>query len=309
MAKNIDIPLNLQKTIISIHKLKGQLWLKNFPQYLDFFIQKWQINNIKTFPNLSYHFVAYGIENTGREIVIKAGPPDQEFINSFFALKSYPQNISNKLIDYDLDKGFLLLEKAIPGISLKESQSDIKSTAIAIDLMKNLWQTSIPNHNFQTISHFYKSLPKYHQKYSQKKLINNDYFKKAEECFRKLIYQNKKNWKLLHGDLHNDNILSHKNSYILIDPKGIVGPPIYELGPWFFNFPTKTKLKDIQKITQQRLFQFSTNLNLNPHEIIECIFAQLVLSIYWCFEEKTKVSQEIIELLNFLFYLSKSKRS
>jgi streptomycin 6-kinase len=34
---------------------------------------------------------------------------------------------------------------------------------------------------------------------------------------------------LLHGDLHQENILSNGNSWVVIDPKGVIGDPIHEI--------------------------------------------------------------------------------
>lgn len=34
---------------------------------------------------------------------------------------------------------------------------------------------------------------------------------------------------LLHGDLHQENILSHGDDWLVIDPKGVIGFPINEV--------------------------------------------------------------------------------
>jgi streptomycin 6-kinase len=34
---------------------------------------------------------------------------------------------------------------------------------------------------------------------------------------------------LLHGDLHQDNILSQGDDWLVIDPKGVIGFPINEI--------------------------------------------------------------------------------
>lgn len=39
----------------------------------------------------------------------------------------------------------------------------------------------------------------------------------------------------LHGDLHHDNILSSPRGWLAIDPKGLVGDPVYEVASSFIN--------------------------------------------------------------------------
>lgn len=34
---------------------------------------------------------------------------------------------------------------------------------------------------------------------------------------------------LLHGDLHQENILSNGNNWVVIDPKGVMGDPVHEI--------------------------------------------------------------------------------
>ena len=40
---------------------------------------------------------------------------------------------------------------------------------------------------------------------------------------------------LIHGDLHHYNILLSKDSWLAIDPKGVIGPAAYEVGPLLMN--------------------------------------------------------------------------
>src|SRR5690606_4671155 len=39
----------------------------------------------------------------------------------------------------------------------------------------------------------------------------------------------------LHGDLHHDNILSSARGWLVIDPKGVLGDPAYDLANVFIN--------------------------------------------------------------------------
>ncbi len=40
---------------------------------------------------------------------------------------------------------------------------------------------------------------------------------------------------LMHGDFHHFNILSSERGWLVIDPKGVIGPAGYEVGPFMLN--------------------------------------------------------------------------
>lgn len=77
---------------------------------------------------------------------------------------------------------------------------------------------------------------------------------------------------LLHGDLHCDNILLDENSWVAIDPKGVIGPAIFEV----FAF-----IIDVEKDAEFVLQFFGYNLQ----EVREWYFIRAVLSICWNLED------------------------
>lgn len=41
---------------------------------------------------------------------------------------------------------------------------------------------------------------------------------------------------LLHGDFHHDNILlSNNGDYVIIDPKGVIGDPVFDIPRFILN--------------------------------------------------------------------------
>jgi streptomycin 6-kinase len=52
---------------------------------------------------------------------------------------------------------------------------------------------------------------------------------RARKLKKELIKKDSGRKVLLHGDLHQENILSNGNDWVVIDPKGVVGDPIHEI--------------------------------------------------------------------------------
>lgn len=89
--------------------------------------------------------------------------------------------------------------------------------------------------------------------------------------------------RLLHGDLHHDNVLfDTQRGWLAVDPKGVMGELEFELGaalrnPWDFSITPE--------MTNDRIARFSAALHLDAARIRAWGFAQSVLSAIWCIED------------------------
>ena len=92
--------------------------------------------------------------------------------------------------------------------------------------------------------------------------------------------------RLLHGDLHHDNILEDSTrGWLAIDPKGVVGELAYEAGPSLRNPVQNLELRADPAIVSRRVAIMSERLELDPERLIGWCFAQAVLSALWSIED------------------------
>ena len=91
---------------------------------------------------------------------------------------------------------------------------------------------------------------------------------------------------LLHGDLHHWNIISsQRQSWLALDPKGIVGEPIFEVGALLRNPVNKILfLPDLKDITMRRLEILTEILAFEREHMLKWSLAQAVLAAQWSFE-------------------------
>jgi streptomycin 6-kinase len=93
--------------------------------------------------------------------------------------------------------------------------------------------------------------------------------------------------RLLHGDLHHENVLSDSNrGWLAIDPKGVVGEVAYEIGAALRNPIERPSVLADRATLQRRIQRFERALNLDAHRILAWGFAQAVLSAIWTFEDE-----------------------
>jgi streptomycin 6-kinase len=90
---------------------------------------------------------------------------------------------------------------------------------------------------------------------------------------------------LLHGDLHHENILAAtREPWLVIDPKGIVGPRGYECGTYLRNHLLNKA--DPARVLARRVDQLAEILELERDEILRWGVAHNVLSAWWSFEAR-----------------------
>ena len=92
--------------------------------------------------------------------------------------------------------------------------------------------------------------------------------------------------RLLHGDLHHDNILFDTNrGWVAIDPKGVVGELEYEVGAALRNPHTSPELFTDPATIERRVDCFTRELNLDRSRVLGWAFAQAVLAAIWAIED------------------------
>jgi streptomycin 6-kinase len=108
---------------------------------------------------------------------------------------------------------------------------------------------------------------------------------KAQNIYRQLC-RSQRSIRLLHGDLHHDNVLfDQERGWLAIDPKGVVGELEYELGAALRNPADRPELFADPTVIQRRLHRFCAALRLRADRVLAWAFAQAVLSAIWAIED------------------------
>jgi streptomycin 6-kinase len=80
--------------------------------------------------------------------------------------------------------------------------------------------------------------------------------------------------------------LSSERGWLVIDPKGVIGPAGYEVGPFLMN-PWGDLLsgKNYRLMTKRRIDIFHERLGFERERILEWGLAHAVLSAWWSIED------------------------
>lgn len=271
----------MKELIKNIHHLYGEQgtqWLLNLPRLVLQIAETYGLSDLKPVKNLSYNYVLSGFKGL-KPVILKLGFDRRGLNQEASALKAFAGfGVVTVLAESD---GMLLLERAIPGVSLQSYFPAKESDAIPIlcGSLKRLHQAPIPSdHPLPHIKDWLKTL-------DEKWDIQALYLQEARDL-RDYLLSTSESEVLLHGDLHHDNILQQDKEWLVIDPKGVIGEPAYEVAAFIRNpIPLLLREKDAVSIIHSRINGIAEILELPQDRIIDWCFVQAVLAWVWALED------------------------
>jgi streptomycin 6-kinase len=290
------LPADFTQTIRKAFKEDGERWLGIFPDLLEGATRRWALTDIQPLPNLSYNFVAFARRlsipsgrGTGDEAdcVLKLGVPNRELTGEIAALRHFDGHGAVRLVAADAEKGMLLLERLQPGNLLSELEDDERATRIAADVMSQLWRPAPENRQaFIQLKDWFDGFKRLRRRYEGGTGPLPEYLVARAESLSQELLNATKERVVLHGDLHHFNILESARGWLAIDPKGVIGPKGYELGPLLLNpKPCVLQGDDLRGKLQRRVSVLSERLGLEPADIRAWAFCHAVLSAWWSLED------------------------
>jgi streptomycin 6-kinase len=293
----LNLPPEFISNIQSVFLEDGRSYLEALPDSIAGASARWGLTNVEPAPNLSYNFVAFA--NHGDiQVVLKIGLPNRETKSEMAALRLFNGEGACRLIDYDEEKHWILLERLRPGVMLSTLEDDEEATHIAAEVMQKIWRPmesiGLPLaqergpalQSFIRLSDWFNGLKKLRSMFNgETGPLNEKLVERVEHSAKDFFVENHKPV-LMHGDFHHFNILSSERGWLVIDPKGVIGPAGYEVGPFLLN-PWGDLLngKDYRLMTKRRIDILHERLGFERERILEWGLAHAILSAWWSIEE------------------------
>ncbi len=285
---NVKLPDALVQSLRDIHA-HADAWLSVLNTHIQQCEERWQIRVTGLVPDLSHNVVAFAEGSDGAPYILKLSPPNAEFSQEVAALKLYNGEGICRLIDADDAVGAMLLERLEPGISLwrtevENAKENDLATRAAATLMLQLWRPVSDPRPFRSLASWSRVLPQYLRMYPNGGgPLPHSLLKNANDLLSDLV--NSSNPVLLHADLHHGNIASAtRQPYLAIDPKGILGPRGYDLGPFLMNPTPRIAESNLRGVLERRVAIFGEMLDLDTREVAAWGLVHAALSACWTLE-------------------------
>jgi streptomycin 6-kinase len=243
---------------------------------------------------LSYNYVCAATDSVGQEVVLKVGVPNPELTSEIEALTLYDGRGAARLIDSDAEHGLLLEQRLQPGTMLLEVPDDDAATEIAAGVMRSLWCPPPANNRLIHLTDWFNGFRLYRQKFGCSGPLPPNVIDTAEALVADFFAENEPPV-VLHGDFHHYNVLMAGDSWKVIDPKGVIGPRGYEVGPLLVN-PGGPRLHgpDARKIAERRFAILAGQLGLERSRVRGWGIAHAALSAWWSMDAQGRGGEDVI---------------
>jgi streptomycin 6-kinase len=224
-----------------------------------------------------------GMKSKGN-VILKINQNTEELRREYNMLKELNGDGCCVVYKYDLLQGVLLEEQIIPGIVLREEKDLILRINHFADVFRRIHREVNEYGKYENYVDWLDRAYDF--------CINNDVglkltkkMKKARE-FGREIFEKHPERVLLHGDLHHDNmLLNSKGSYSIIDPKGIIGPSIFDLPRYIMNELHPYINKDGKEHIMRVISLIGETLDYSISDIKKLFFMEVILANIWCIED------------------------
>jgi streptomycin 6-kinase len=280
----LHLPPDFTRNIVGAFGEAGRHWQEKLPGLITQATIRWGLSNLQPVPNLSYNYVAFA-QRGDEEVVLKVGVPDRELSSEMAALECFDGIGACRLLEKDEKNFCFLLERLKPGELLSSLADDDKATRIAVQVMQTLWKPAPTSDKLIQLSDWLDGLKRIraHDEGGMGP-IPDKLLRHVESLLLQLFME--PNRVLIHGDLHHDNILLSERGWLAIDPKGVIGPAGYEIGPFMLNplseIPDEGRFR---KRSERRIEILTEMLGFEREQIIQWSTVHAVLSAWWNVED------------------------
>jgi len=283
------IPEEFARAVRAFRGALGDEWLRGLQETVEACAARWSLEVGPPFLPLSYNYVAPAVRADSTRLVLKlCFPFDKESATEREALRLFEGRGAVRLLDSDEERAALLLERLEPGAKLADvcETDDEGATSAAASVMRSLRLPAPDAHDFPSVEDWGRGFARHRASFDGGTgPIPARLFEEAETLFRELN-DSATERALLHGDLHQENIISaRREPWLAIDPKGVTGEPAYETGALLRNPNTQIlSWPNLSRVMERRIRQLSVELGFERERVRGWGLSQAVLAALWSCE-------------------------
>lgn len=268
---------------------------------LDKYAIKWTLTKFELFQSYSANLVFKCFSEYYGDVVLKIGDPlSNGIILEYNTLREYNGKPFCKVFDADLSNGVILEEYVSPGTPLRDENCLEKRLSVFCDLYKELHKPPAAAELYPTYLDWVCNITEYMSSRHDCKEFYMHMAKAREICLSlSRLYDGKM---LLHGDFHHDNILMGSNGhYTIIDPKGVIGDPIFDVPRFILNEFNDDFSPELYKKIDDIICTLEDKLNIPNDMIKKCLYVETVMGNCWSIEDGA-TKEEFPELMKSITF-------
>ena len=227
---------------------------------------------------------------------------------------------SCRVYAFNEDKGQLLEERILPGTKLRDEKSLEKRLDAFADVFEAIHIDVVEDSEARTGEHklLRRGMPTYIDWLEEaSEFCENELWKSGESiaeengdggendltiwnqrilraiAIARELFEKYPDRVLLHGDLHHDNLLLREDGdYVFVDPKGVVGPKIFDLPRFILNeLDTRYQESDVEHI-ENVITTLCEKLDYPKEDVRTLFYMEAVLANVWFIEDGMDVNEK-----------------
>jgi streptomycin 6-kinase len=277
------LPERLPRKIREYFGAAGQLWLDNLPERIACAADRWRLDLGEPSPAAGTGFVCPARDAAGRDVVLKVAFPDEEHVAGVEALRIWAGRGCVRLLATAEGDTELLMERLLPGTHLFEVEDEEQEIAVTAGIMGQLHRRPPETHG---LPDFRAWTDKALRRRAARADVGDDLF---PERLIEALQQTMDDLEaldrpaVLHGDLHHENILfDGDRGWLAIDPKGIIGDPLLELGRYCSNQLQRAPGPHaVNRLLDRRIAAFARELGEPEDRVRAGAAAEVIMCMGW----------------------------
>ncbi|WP_216633879.1 aminoglycoside phosphotransferase family protein [Paenibacillus alvei] len=272
-----------QEQIDTIVKRFGNTFYEQMLCHIDDYAEKWSLSSLQLIPSFSANVVFTCYSEQFGHGVLKIGQPSETIWTEVSTMRQYDGQRFCKVYGADYDKGVILLERLQPGTTLRDEHSLQRRLDVFCSLYSNLHIAAVEAEKFPTYIGWVERITDYmSQRHDCPELTSH--MQRAKEICLSIASNYSQNL-LLHGDLHHDNMLLGSNGeYLMIDPKGVIGDPVFDIPRFILNEFDESITEDLYEKIDEIIGILTKKLSIPNDVIRKCLYVETAMGMCWCVE-------------------------
>ena len=265
---------------------------------LEKYANQWGLLDFEQIDYYSVNCIFKCVSSEHGDCILKIGNDSKAIESEYQILNEYKGKRFCKAYESDTANGALLIERITPGIQLRNEPDLNKRLDIFCELYKGLHIEPATKTIYPTYLGWVKGITEYMRSRRDYKTLYEKMLK-AEEICHELCEKYRGNM-LLHGDLHQENILLNDNNhYCIVDPRGVIGDIVFDIPRFIINeFPRfmvnelDTSMDDFCAKFTHIIRVLSKRLNVPEYDLRRLTYVEMCLDSCWDAEDGKEAHME-----------------
>ncbi|MFE0026508.1 aminoglycoside phosphotransferase family protein [Amycolatopsis sp. NPDC059021] len=285
---NTSMPIDVPQALAAIHGKddSGRAWLAALPRQAEEFLERWALRPDGPAAHGMASLVLPVTRADGVRAVLKLQQASEENAGAPLGLRTWNGDGIVRLLDHDHDTGVMLLERLDETRPLSSVSDDGDAIRILADLLARLVAVPAPDGLRQLADVAAAMLEQTPQAIPA--LRDPDERSLVRRCASAVAeLLGEPGDRLLHWDLHYDNILAgHREPWLAIDPEPLAGDPGFDLLPALDNrWDEVVATGDAPRAVLRRFDLLTETLDLDRRRATGWTLGRVLQNALWDIED------------------------